>query len=147
MEETLLKLDVYCLAHDLLIRIHKMSLTLPSIERFEEASQIRRSSKRVSACIVEGHTLRKYRGLYLNFLYRALASADETQEHLRILHETGSLPDTAVFQPLMNDSKNLSGKLYRFILAVEARTEPPNFVNRAPMDGGPVDGEDPAFEE
>lgn len=32
------KLAIYRLAHDLAVRIHAMSLTLPSLERFEEAS-------------------------------------------------------------------------------------------------------------
>src|SRR5262245_15157979 len=104
METGLQNLEVYRIAHDLAVQIHRMSMGLPSFERFEEASQIRRSSKRVSACIVEGHTLRKYKGLFLNFLYRALASSDETQEHLLLLKETGSLADAAAGQSLTETS-------------------------------------------
>jgi four helix bundle protein len=91
MERACRKLEIYRLGHELGVAVHRMTLELPDFERFEEGSQVRRSSKRVSACIVEGHTLRKYKLLYLNFLYRALASADETQEHLDYLRETGSL--------------------------------------------------------
>ncbi|MEX1138429.1 MAG: four helix bundle protein [Bacteroidota bacterium] len=38
-----------------------MSLTLPSFERYEEGSQIRRPSKSISSNIVEGFALRKYK--------------------------------------------------------------------------------------
>ena len=34
------KLKIYCLAHDLAVRIHKMTLKLPRFEMFEEGSQI-----------------------------------------------------------------------------------------------------------
>jgi hypothetical protein len=61
MESGVEKLERYRIAHELGVRLHTMSLKLPCYESMEEASQIRRSSKRVSACIVEGHTQRKYR--------------------------------------------------------------------------------------
>ncbi|MBI4563712.1 MAG: four helix bundle protein [Planctomycetes bacterium] len=47
------RLEVYRLAHDLAVQVHKMSMTLPRHELFEEGSQVRRSSKSVSAQIVE----------------------------------------------------------------------------------------------
>ena len=45
------KLKIYQLAHDLAVRVHRMSMTLPKFETFEEGSQIRRSSKSVSSNI------------------------------------------------------------------------------------------------
>ena len=47
-------LDIYQLSYDAAVMIHKMSLTLPSYELYEEGSQIRKSSKGVTSCIVEG---------------------------------------------------------------------------------------------
>lgn len=41
-------LRIYQLSHELAVRIHKMTLLLPKFEVFEEASQIRRSSKRIT---------------------------------------------------------------------------------------------------
>ena len=102
MEDSLMKLEIYRLAHELLIKAHKMTLGLPSFERFEEGPQTRRSSKRVSAGIVEGHAYRRYKSQSLFYLTRALGSSDETQEHLLILKDTGSLTDPAVFQDLMS---------------------------------------------
>ena len=49
------KLEIWQLARETVIAIHKMSLSLPKFEQFEEAQQIRRSSKTVKSCIVEGY--------------------------------------------------------------------------------------------
>ena len=42
-------LEVYRLAHELAVEIHRMTLSeLPKFEQYEEASQIRRSAKSIS---------------------------------------------------------------------------------------------------
>lgn len=61
MEAGYKKLEVYKLAHVLAVKVHKMTLTLPKFEMYEEGSQVRRSSKSVSSQIVEGFALRKYK--------------------------------------------------------------------------------------
>ena len=132
MEEALKKLEVYQIAHDLAVRIHAMTLALPPIERFEEAAQIRRSSKRASANIVEGHTQRKYKAQYLLYLYRALGSSDESQEHLLLLRETGSLADARTFKSLLAGCEKLSRKLFSLIQSVERRHETPNYLKDLP---------------
>jgi len=48
-------LEIYKLAKKLAVEIHKMTLTLPKFELYEEGSQIRRSSKAIGANIVEGY--------------------------------------------------------------------------------------------
>lgn len=125
------KLEVYKLAHALALRIHKMSLTLPSFERFEEGSQIRRSSKSISSNIVEGFALRKYKNEYLHYLYRAHASGEETLEHLKFLFETGSLSDGALFENLAVEYRKLIGMLFNFTQYVEHNYEPPFFLRPA----------------
>jgi four helix bundle protein len=134
MEPGLQKVEVYRIAHDLAVRIHAMSLNLPTFERFEEAPQVRRSSKRVSASIVEGYAQRKYKALYLSYLYRALGSSDETQEHLLLLKDTGSLADRAVHEELATKSAELSRKLFRFIQGVEQFHEVPNYLSDVPLE-------------
>ena len=47
MERGYEKLDIYKLAKELAVEIHKMSLLLPKWELYEEGSQIRRSAKSV----------------------------------------------------------------------------------------------------
>ena len=113
------RLDVYQLAHGLGVRIHAMTRKLPSFERFEEGAQVRRSSKSVSALIVEGYALRKHRDEFLHYLHRALASSDETKEHLDYLHETGSLKSSSIYSGLAADCEKLSAKIGRFIIGVE----------------------------
>jgi four helix bundle protein len=130
VEEGLEKIEAYGLSYDLAIRIHRMTLTLPHFELYEEGSQVRRSSKRVSACIVEGFTLRKYKALYLNFLYRGLASSDETQLHLKFLQETGSMTSDQSSQDLLNRAQHVSGKLFSFICSVEQNHQPPRYLDR-----------------
>ena len=71
-------LQVYQLAKNLAIRIHKMSMNLPKHELYEEGSQIRRSSKSVAANIVEGYVKRNYKSDYLRSIIIAWAECDET---------------------------------------------------------------------
>ena len=62
-------LEIWKLAKENLIQIHKMTLTeLPKFEMYEEGSQIRRSSKSVRSNIVEGYRRRRYRNDYIRFL-------------------------------------------------------------------------------
>lgn len=128
MESGYRKLEIYKLAHELAIRIHKMTLSLPKIELYEEGSQIRRSSKRVSASIVEGYALRKYKNEYLHYLYRAYGSSEETLEHALLLFKTGSLTDEALFQGLAQDYKKLNAMIFNFIQSVERTFQTPNFL-------------------
>ncbi|MFT4153966.1 four helix bundle protein [Parafilimonas sp.] len=54
-------LDVYKESKRLTIEVHKMSISLPKFELYEEGSQIRRSSKAVTTAIVEGYGRRRYK--------------------------------------------------------------------------------------
>lgn len=128
MEAGYKRLEVYQMAHDLAVKVHKMSLSLPKIETFEEASQIRRSSKSVSAQIVEGFALRKYRNAYIHYLYRAYGSSEETVEHLRLLRETGSLQDSAQASALIDEYLPLNRKLFSFIQDVERQHTSPEYL-------------------
>lgn len=85
-------LDIYSIAVDLAVEVHKMTLQeLPKFEMYEEGDQIRRSSKSIGANIVEGFGRKKHKGEYVQFLTYALASCDETKYHLTILYKTRSL--------------------------------------------------------
>ena len=64
-------LEIYQLAHELAVIIHKFSMRLPKYELYETGSQLRRSSKSISANIVEGFGRRKYKADYLRFLIYA----------------------------------------------------------------------------
>ena len=119
------RLEIYKIGHALACRIHEMTLRLPQLELFEEGSQIRKSSKSVTALLVEGYRLRKYRDNFLFYLWRALGSADETKEHLAYLYETGSLKDLMLYSALTAECEKLLSKLMTFIQGVEARHSKP----------------------
>jgi len=110
-------LEIYQLAHTLALGIHKMSLTLPQFEMYEEGSQIRRSSKAVVANIVEGFGRKRYQADYLKFLVYAHASCDETQEHLKQLFECGSLGDKEQYLHFKENYEELSKKINKFLQA------------------------------
>jgi len=118
-------LEIYNIGHALANRIHEMTLRLPKLELFEEGSQIRKSSKSVTALLVEGYRLRKYRDNFLFYLWRALGSADETKEHLAYLYETGSLKDPLLYAALTAECEKLLSKLMTFIQGVEAKHTKP----------------------
>ncbi len=122
------KLEIYNLAHSLAVKVHKMALSLPKFELYEEGSQIRRSSKSISAQIVEGYALRKYKNEFLHYLWRAYGSSEETSEHLLLLFETESLKDKNLFQELSETYKRLNGMLFNYIQSVERTFETPAFL-------------------
>jgi four helix bundle protein len=79
-------LTIWQEARSVVVDVHKMTLTkLPNFELYEEGSQIRRSIKSVKSNIVEGYGRRRYKQEYIRFLTFALASCDETTDHLETL--------------------------------------------------------------
>lgn len=113
-------LDVWQMARELTSLVHRMTLDeLPKFEMFEEGSQIRRSVKSVKSNIVEGYGRRRYKQEFLQYLTRALASCDETVDHLETLFETGSLADQIAYEDLHSRLEVLGKKLNLFIRSVE----------------------------
>jgi len=114
------KLEVWQLARELVINIHQMTLhDLPKYEMFEEASQIRRSIKSVKSTIVEGYGRRYYKQEFIRFLHYAIASNDETIDHLETLFDTESLKDSALYEIIHEKLEILGKKLNLFIQSVE----------------------------
>lgn len=112
-------LEVWKIARELSIEIHKMTLTLPKFEMYEEGNQIRRSSKSIRSNIVEGYGRRRYKNEFIKFIIYAIASTDETIDHLETLFETESLQDEVLFKSLLGKSNLLGKKLIKFLDSVE----------------------------
>lgn len=114
------KLEIWQLARELVIDIHKMTLSeLPKFEIYEEGSQIRKSSKSVKSTIVEGYGRRRYKQEFIRFLTYALSSNDETIDHLETLFETESLKNKELYDSLHGRSEVLGKKLNNMIGSVE----------------------------
>jgi len=113
-------LEIWQLARSLTIDIHRMSIReLPKFEHYEVGSQIRRSMKSIRSNIVEGYGRRRYKQEFIRFLTHALASSDETIDHLETLFETGSLSNDVLFNELKARLETLGKKLNNFLQAVE----------------------------
>ena len=122
-------LEIWKEARELSIKIHEMSLTLPKFEQFEEAQQIRRSSKSVRSNIVEGYGRRIYKQDFIKFIIYALSSNDETIDHLETLLETKSLTDEPIYKELHQRLEILGRKINNFLKAVESGHGKPYEVN------------------
>jgi four helix bundle protein len=112
-------LEIYKIAHLLVIDIHQMTLNkLPRFEKYEEGCQIRRSSKSVKSNIVEGYGRRRYKQEFIKFLTYAIASNDETIDHLDNLFQTQSLKDKETYNDLSERLDKLGKNLNLFLQTV-----------------------------
>jgi four helix bundle protein len=112
-------LEIWKLADELVVEVHQMTLTrLPKFEMFEVGSQIRRSIKSVKATIVEGYGRKIYKAEFIKFLVYALASNDETTDHLETLFKTKSLTNEVLYNDLHSKLQILGKKLNLFIKGV-----------------------------
>jgi len=109
------KLEIWQLSRELVIEIHSMSLKLPTFEKFEQGSQIRRSIKSVKSNIVEGYGRRRYKQDHIKFIIYALSSNDETIDHLETLFETKSLKDQILYKDLHVRLNKLGIKINNFL--------------------------------
>lgn len=75
------KLNVYNEAHKLVLAIYKHTNKFPKSELFGLTSQIRRSAVSIVANTVEGNS-RNSKKEYVQFLYIAIGSLEETKYHL-----------------------------------------------------------------
>ena len=112
-------LEIWQEARTLVIDIHKMTIEkLPKFELYEEGGQIRKSSESVKSTIVEGYGRRRYQQEYIRFLTYAIASNDETIDHLETLYETDSLKDKELYENLHSRIEILGKKLNNLIKTI-----------------------------
>ena len=110
-------LEIYKLAFQLAVRVHKASLTLPKFELFEQGSQIRRSSKSIKDQIAEGYGRRRYKAEYIKFLVYSHSSCDETFSQLEMLITL--YPEISEFHTLSDEYAVLGRKINNYIDYVE----------------------------
>jgi four helix bundle protein len=113
------ELDIYNDSRKFAVEVHKMSLTLPKFEMYEEGSQIRRSSKSVTAMIVEGYGRKRYKAEFIKYLIYSQSECDETLVHLDFLFDTESIKDEALYHGLRSKYDLLSKRINKFIQWVE----------------------------
>jgi four helix bundle protein len=112
-------LEVFQESKRLAIEVHKLTMTLPKFELYEEGSQIRRSAKAITTTIVEGYGRRRYKADFIKFLVYSQSECDETIVHLDFLFETESYKNKENYNLLKNEYDNLSKRINKFIQWVE----------------------------
>ena len=113
-------LEIYQLSYDLAVKVHKFSLKLPQYEQWEEGRQVRKSSKGITSCIVEGYGRRKYKADFIKFLIYSHASCDESIVHLNFLKDTHDL-DINELKYLLEKYDELGRKINKYIQYVEGK--------------------------
>lgn len=115
-------LDIYKTAFELSLKVHKLSLDLPSFELYEQGSQIRRSSKSIKDQIVEGYGRRKYKADFIKFLVYAQASNDECFNQINTI--IAIYPQKEGWNALKEEYEILGMKINKFIQYVESNWKP-----------------------
>jgi four helix bundle protein len=110
-------LDIYKIASDLAIRVHKLSLDLPPFELYEQGSQVRRSSKSIKDQITEGYGRRRYKADFIKFLVYAQASNDECSNQINTIIVL--YPEKEGWVELTKEYEILGMKINKFIQFVE----------------------------
>jgi len=106
-------LQAWQLARALMLECHKLSDELPPCERYDLASQMRRSSKSVMANIAEGYGRYHYLDS-LRFYYAARGSLNETINHIITARDLDYIDD-ARFQQLYSMARQSERVLNGYI--------------------------------
>jgi len=101
-------LDAWQAAMELLLMIYDIASTLPQVERFELASQMRRAAVSVPSNVAEGQAYGPS-ARYLHHVRIALGSLAELDTQLEAILRIGYLPDQALIQALKKIER--TGKL------------------------------------
>jgi len=113
--ERLEQLEVWKKAHELVLKIYKITKDFPSEEKFGLVSQMRRAAVSIPANIAEG--FKKY-GLKdkRNFYNIAQGSLEELRYYLILSKELGYYENTDEFHELI---ENIGKMLYRLIKSIQ----------------------------
>ncbi len=111
-------LEIYKMAYDLALQVHRATLLLPKFEMYEQGGQIRRSSKSIKDTIAEGYGRRRYKNEYIRYLVYAQASCDEVNGQLDMLNEL--YPEIEDFFILREKYLVLGKKINNYIQYVES---------------------------
>ena len=103
-------LEVYNESYQLAIVINKLCIKLPTYEKHDLASQLRRASKSVPANIAEGWAKRRFEKEFKKHLDSALGSCNEMEVHISIAKDLDYL-DKKLCEELTNKYIALGGKL------------------------------------
>jgi len=115
------ELKVWQKAHSLVMEIYKLTAEFPNDERFRLTDQLCRAAASVPANIVEGQS-RQTTKEYIQFLYNARGSLEETRYHL-LLAKDLELLDSDRYDRLETDYKAVSKMLNGLIQSLRRKED------------------------
>ncbi|SHK02478.1 four helix bundle protein [Tangfeifania diversioriginum] len=116
-------LEIYQTAYRLAIKVHRMTLTLPKYEMYEQGSQVRRSTKSIKDNIVEGYGRKRYKQEFIRYLVFAHASSDEAISQLTMIDEIHF--ESKKLTDLISEYEILGRRIYKFMEYVEQNWNEP----------------------
>ena len=105
---------VYNRSYDLALRLHQLTMTFPSFERYEIGSQIRRSAVSVVLNIVEGYGRKSAPKEFRHFLRNSLGSNNELRVLIELAFDLGYIEEED-YLDLQEQYEILSKQLYRLM--------------------------------
>ena len=108
-------LQIYQKAYQLMLEIHKITLNYPKIEQYGGiADQLRRSSKSITANIVEGFGKQRfYKEEFKRMLVYSIGSCDETMLWIKASRDLGYI-DFSMEKKYIKEYKILVKKISTF---------------------------------
>ena len=110
-------LEVWKLSHKLTIEVYKITQVFPKAEQFGLVSQVRRSASSVPTNIIEGQA-RQYKKEFIQFLYIAKGSLEETNYHLFLSKDLGYISETD-YKLLSEMCTRIKMMLYKLIKSMQ----------------------------
>ena len=110
-------LEVWKIAHQLTLEVYKITAVFPKSEQFGLTSQIRRSVASVPTNIIEGQA-RQYKKEFIQFLYIAKGSLEETNYHLFLAKDLNYISETA-YSDLLDLCTRIKMMLYKLIKSLK----------------------------
>ena len=107
-------LKVYQRSYRLALEAHRIALQLPEIERYELASQLRRSAVSIPLNIAEGYGRKNSKAEFKHFLRNSLGSCNEVRVLLDMLKDLSYI-DNELYEQLGEDYDILGKQLNTLI--------------------------------
>ena len=91
--QTFKDLEVYQRSYRLALEMHKLSFSLPEVERYELRSQMRRAAVSIPLNIAEGYGRKSSIAEFKHFLRNSLGSCNEMQVLLNMIKDLGYIKE------------------------------------------------------
>ncbi len=105
------ELEVFQRAYRVSLEVHRMSLTMPAMEQYDLASQMRRASKSICSNLAEGFGKQSHsKAEFRRYIQMAIGSADEMRVWARYCFDLGYI-DEAKWQQWRDDYEAIAKML------------------------------------